>query len=454
MNEPRVQQLIDGFEATFGRSPAFVVRAPGRVNLLGEHTDYNALPVLPMAIERAILIAGAPRDDRTAVLHNAGPFPPRRHALARRIAPYETGDWGNYCKAAAQGLADHYDEALPRGADLLVDGDIPTGAGLSSSSALVVASALALLAANERHIPPQQLAELLPAAERYVGTLSGGMDQAICLLARAGHALRIDFAPLRCRPVPLPGDCAIVVCHSLVQAEKSGAARHAYNTRVLECRLASLLLEKTLTGTLSRPVPALGVVVRRFPQRSPRSFVDDLARVVPDSPLDLDRIATAAGVGEAELRSACEIPSDHPGPFSVLRRVRHVLDEADRVDSAERALRAGDAAAFGSLMDASHASCRDDYEISCPELEQLVALAKEAGAIGARLTGAGFGGCTVNLVEKARSGDFVEQIDGRFYRDRLPPGRSPEDVRFVFTPCGGAEVLPADPTSVSGTRHS
>lgn len=437
----RMSRIVEAFHTTFGRAPAFVVRAPGRVNLLGEHTDYNALPVLPMAIERSVLIAGAPRDDVSVVLHNATGFPTRRYGFERHIPPFEAGDWGNYTKAAAQGLADYYDAALARGADLLVDGDIPAGAGLSSSSALVVASALAFLAANELEIPFETLAEILPPAERYVGTLSGGMDQAISLLAQAGHALRIDFAPLRYRPVPLPQGYAIVVCHSLVRAEKSGAAKLGYNMRVLECRLACRALDRSLAGQLQRPLSALGELPHLFPQRSLSSFVDDLARVVPDVPLDLAQVATALGVPVAVLRAECGIPADHSGPFAVFRRARHVLCEAERVDRAEEGLRRGDAAMFGRLMDASHASCRDDYEISCPELEELVVLAQQAGAVGARLTGAGFGGCTVNLVADGDVKAFLEHIDKQFYGGRFTIGKSAEEARFVFSARPGAEVI-------------
>lgn len=425
----------------FGREPAFVVRAPGRVNLLGEHTDYNMLPVLPMAIERCVLIAGAPRDDNRVRLQNLGGFPERYYDLTANIPPYEAGDWGNYAKAAAQGLANYYGQPLPRGADLLVDGDIPSGAGLSSSSALVVANALALLAANDRKLPAETLAELLPQAERYVGTLSGGMDQAISLLAQEGHALRIDFSPLRCRAVPLSADHAIVVCHSLVQAEKSGAAKQAYNQRVIECRLVCRILDATLQGTTDVPLATLGDLVRLFPQRSLSSFVDDLSRVLPDAGVDLEDIAGAAGTSVAELQRACAIPNDVRPPFWVLRRARHVLHEAERVDQAEEALRAGDAVQFGALMDASHRSCRDDYEISCAELEILVRLAKESGALGARLTGAGFGGCTVSLLAAQDVTGFLRRVDGSFYRKVLKAGQTADAFRFVFSPQAGAQSL-------------
>src|SRR5207302_10050758 len=202
-------------------------------------------------------------------------FTPRRYELTDAIPPYTGGDWGNYSKAAAQGLVRHCGAALRHGADLLVDGNIPSGAGLSSSSALVVANALALLAANDVDIPYETLAELLPEAERYVGTLSGGMDQATSLLARDGHALRIDFFPLRVRTVPLPAGYSIVVCHSLVQAEKSGAARNAYNLRVVECRLACRVLEHALSGRSTHTVNTLGQFMRLYPGRAPEAFLAD-----------------------------------------------------------------------------------------------------------------------------------------------------------------------------------
>lgn len=436
--EQRISQLIDRFHARVGRAPAFVVGAPGRVNLLGEHTDYNGLPVLPMAIDRSILIAGRARDDRVLHLFNTNDrFPARDYVLAESIPPYANGDWGNYSKAAAQGLLRYCGERLPCGADCVVDGDIPAGAGLSSSSALVVANALALLAANDMEVPYLTLAELLPAAERYVGTLSGGMDQATSLLAHAGHALRIDFFPLRVCTVPLPAGFAFVVCHSLVHAEKSGAAKHAYNLRVIECRLACQVLERTLVGTLPRGLQTLGDLRTLFPHRSLVEFLPGLAAQLPDRPLGLNEIAALIGTSPERLRDECGDVGDR---FALLRRARHVLSEAERVEAGERALRSGDAAAFGQLMDASHASCREDYEISCAELETLVQNAKEAGALGARLTGAGFGGCTVNLVAESHVPAFLERLDRYFYRPRLDSTKRVGEYRLPVKPHAGAAV--------------
>ena len=437
----QARRVAERFLHAYGRAAAFVVRAPGRVNLLGEHTDYNGLPVLPMAIDRSVRIAGAVRADRIVTLRNtASRFPERSYVLHDAIPAYPDGDWGNYSKAAAHGLirAGH---ALPHGADLLVDGDIPSGAGLSSSSALVVANALALLAANATDVPYAALAELLPRAERYVGTLSGGMDQATSLLASAGHALRIDFFPLRVRRVPLLPGYSVVVCHSLVPAEKSGAAKHAYNRRVIECRLACRVLERALGASVPRGLHTVGDLATLFPGRPLLDFLAHVALQLPDRPLRLAEIAAVIGTSPERLRGDCEITPESGDEFAVVRRLRHVLSEADRVNRAEELLHSADAEGFGRLMDASHTSCRDDYEISCPELETLVGLAKDAGAVGARLTGAGFGGCTVNLVPTPGAAAFVARLDRYFYRDRLDHAARLADCRFIFHPQAGADVL-------------
>lgn len=437
--EERASRLIDRFRATTGEPARCVVRAPGRVNLLGEHTDYNGLPVLPMAIDRSVLIALAPRADRTMRLFNtAARFASRTYALSDAISPYADGDWGNYSKAAAQELACRCGAQLEHGADLLIDGNIPCGAGLSSSSALVVANALALLAANDVDLSFATLAELLPVAERYVGTLSGGMDQATSLLARAGHALRIDFFPLRVRTVPLPAGYSIVVCHSLVEAEKSGAAKQAYNLRVIECRLVCRVLEHLLGAILPRSLNTLGDLTILFPHRALLEFMPYLTAQLPERPLSLAEVAALLAISPQRLDEECGAVGD---AFALLRRARHVLSEAERVEQAEKALQAGDAAAFGQLMDASHGSCRDDYEISCMELEELIAIAKDAGAVGARLTGAGFGGCTVNLVPEPDVPGFLTRIDRYFYRSRLAHSQRVGDYRFIFKPQAGAGVF-------------
>jgi len=436
----RVDALVEQFAARFGRRPEVVVRAPARINLIGEHTDYNGLPVLPLAIDRHVLVAAAARDDRRVQLENGDArFAPRAYQLQPDICRFAAGDWGNYHKAAAQGLVSALGPDAVRGGDFLISGDVPPSAGLSSSSALVVGSALALLAVADRSLPPLQLAELAAASERYVGTQSGGMDQAVCLLAQPGHALRIDFDPLRVRAIAVPPGYAIVVCHSLVEAEKSGAARAAYNSRVAECRLACRVLERVLGTGLPRPLASFGDLRRLFPDRSLADFAAVLENALPVRPLRLEEIAARVAVPQEHLAALLGSQPRPGATYALVQRARHVLTEAERVDQAETALAAGDWLALSALIDASHASCRDDFGVSGPELEELVAAARAAGAIGARLTGAGFGGCTINLVPRADTALFHTMIQRSYYKDR-PAARRGEHC-FAVTPSGGASVM-------------
>ncbi len=374
-----LRALADTFERALGARPEFLVRAPGRVNLIGEHTDYNGLSVFPMAIQREVRLAVSPRKDRWVCLTNVDArFPARDFELAARIDPFAQGDWGNYAKAAAQMLVSR--SRIKRGVDVFVEGDIPPAAGLSSSSALLVGCALALMSANAVEIGALELAEMCAKAERYVGTRSGGMDQAICLGGRAGHALVIDFEPLAFEPVKVPENWRFVIANTGVRAEKSAGAREAYNARTRECREA---LQRFSTD---RATAAL-----------PRTYRELVARV-PTAELVLAAKKALDGV--------------------LLRRFRHVVSEGARVRAARDAMRAGELATFGASMNASHASLRDDYEVSCAELDELVHLARDAGAVGARLTGAGLGGCIVALSDAEHVDALVDALRTRYHAPR------------------------------------
>ena len=378
-DDPR---LLEAFARRFGAPPSRLVCAPGRVNLIGEHTDYNGLPVFPMAIQRSVRIAFRPRDDARVRLANLDPrFEPREFEIGPEVEPFPAGDWGNYPKAAAQALARR--ASIRRGLDGLVSGDVPSAAGLSSSSALAVASALALLSANGTDIDRLELMELCARAERYVGTESGGMDQAICLGGRAGHAVLIEFEPLRLRPTPVPSDWRFVVANTFVEAKKSGAAQAAYNARVREC---------------SEALRRLGLAGRSYRELVAAHPLGELLELV-----------------ERKLEG------------TLRRRFCHVVGENARVEDARAAMLEGDLAAFGRMMDASHASLRDDYEVSCAELDRLVERARAAGAAGARLTGAGFGGCAVALCRANRLERLLDRLEGA----------EPIEVR----PSGGARVF-------------
>jgi galactokinase len=379
-----------------------LVRAPGRVNLIGEHIDYCGLSVLPMALRQGVRIEFHPRSDREMRLVNRDPrFAPSTFAVSDCIPPAAAGDWGNYARAAVQALAQRFPDL--RGVDALVESDLPIAAGLSSSSALLVAMALAMLHANGVSVASLELMDLLGRGERYVGTAGGGMDQAIILGARAGCASRIDFHPLRLTPTAVPAGWQFIVAWSLVHAEKSGPARQAYNERPRQCDEARRL------------------VAARLGQREDITYPGLLGAAPVEQLLALAG-ATLSGV----------LP----------RRFRHVVTEGTRVRQAEAAMAAGDLAAFGRLLDASHQSLRDDYEVSHPELDRLVELAREAGAAGARLTGAGFGGSIVALCRVERAPEVVAALRERFY---APRGAADDVGRHVFMaePSGGAEVTRA-----------
>jgi galactokinase len=349
-------------------------RAPGRVNLIGEHTDYNGFPVLPMAIDRSIWVAAAPRPEAVLTVRNIASdrYAAETIALGDLADRAPAGTWVDYVVAAAR-------RRPPAGGlELVVAGDVPSEAGLSSSSALVVAAMLALGPPGDRF----ELAEEARLAERYVGTLSGGMDQAISLLGRAGHALRIDFLPLRIESVPVPDQVGIVVAHSGIHAAKSGAAREAYNARVRECAQAARCLGAKEGETLAAVHPS---------RRSATGTIED-----------------------SLLR----------------RRARFVFAEAERVERAVNALRDADIATLGALLNASHAGLRDDYEVSHPAVDALVERALESGAAGARVVGAGFGGCIVAVCDAAAAPDLCRDL-------------GPE--AWVFTPAAGAERLELEP---------
>ena len=410
------------FEDRFGLpAPAFVVHAPGRVNLIGEHIDYSLLPVLPMAIQLRTTLTVRPREDHHLRLTNAeASYADIELELSADVEPGEPGapggpgeageagncgdrgdwgDWGDYARGVAQALVRDY--GITVGADVAVESDLPIAAGLSSSSALSCGVALALLAVNRRDVDLVELADVVARAERYTGTQGGGMDQAVILCALAGHALGVSFAPLHIRLVSMPEDWVFLVAHSGVVAEKSGPAQATYNHRTRECREAL----ETMWASVGEGVS---------PEKDYRPLLEAA---------DLEHLLeVATEVLEAPL----------------LARFRHTVSEALRVSEAEAALAARDLREFGRIMNASHQSLRDDYEVSTPELDRIVTLAREAGAAGARLTGAGLGGAALILCTEAAESAVLEALAIGYYR--LRRDTSGEEAVFRAAPSGGATV--------------
>jgi galactokinase len=362
-----------------------VAVAPGRVNLIGDHTDYNGLPVFPMAIARRVEILFRPRSDAWMRLASANGFENRDFETGAEIKPYAAGDWGNYVKAAAQALTQRY--GALRGLEGVVDGDIPPAAGLSSSSALLVAAALALLDANGIPARFAELMEVLPEGEHYVGTRGGGMDHAACLGGEAGKALKIDFTPFRVHPTPVPAGWSFLVGHSLVRAEKSREVKAQYNAR----RKASQAALKRFGAAATYPG-----LLRRY--------------------------------------TAAELVRQEKSP-----EFRHVMTEAARVEEALKAMCAADLERFGRLMQESHASLRDDFEVSHTEVDALVETFLAAGAAGARVTGAGFGGCVVALCRSAEKEAVLERVEREFYAIR-PQKAGFGEYLMEAAPSAGARV--------------
>ena len=378
-SQPTGRRAREGFAARFGSPPPLLVRAPGRVNLIGEHTDYNDGFVLPMAIDRSLWIALRPRPDRQVIagsLDLPEPVSFDLDGLARG-----TG-WGEYLKGVAWSL----EQAGHRlcGWEGVLAGDVPIGSGLSSSAALEMAAARAFAAVSELPWEPGAMARLGQIAESdWVGVRCGIMDQMISASARAGQALLIDCRTLATEPVPVPEGCVVAV---LDTGTRRQLADSRYNERRAECEAAAR---------------HYGVAALR----------------------DLD------GTG---LRAR----ADGLDPV-LLRRARHVVTENARTLAAVEALRAGDAATTGRLMNQSHASLRDDYEVSGPALDAMVALAQgHPACLGARLTGAGFAGCAVALVREAQAQDFAHEVEADYARTTE---HTPEIM--LCQPAEGAQVV-------------
>ncbi len=382
--------LVDRVEARFARefgmAPPHVAVAPGRVNLIGEHTDYNDGLVLPMAIGRATVIAFRPRADRRLRAHAVAFGETRQIDLATLTAPGGS-DWLSYVAGVAWALAAAGFD-VP-GLDVAIDGDVPIGAGLSSSASLELAAARAFAAAGGLPWDPVAMAKLGQRAENvYVGMKCGLMDQFAAAVSLEGCALLLDCRSLAIEPVPVPAGTAVVVMDTGARRSLAGSA---YNDRRAACEAAVAALR-----ALDPRVKALRDVTAELLER-----------------------------GRGQLDPV------------VFRRASHVVPENLRPRRMADALGAGELGQAGRLMNDSHASLRDLYEVSCEELDLITDLARrESSCYGARMTGAGFGGCAVALVEETAVEAFVEAVRTA-YRARvdLPA------ALFACRPMAGARLL-------------
>ena len=354
-------EMLDLFRQIYGHSDGTCVSsAPGRVNVIGEHTDYNDGFVLPTPLSRRVWVASAKRVDKTLRIY-AADYGQKYCASVDRLQVSKERGWANYVMGVVYAMGKS--GCVPFGADVLVKGDVPQGAGLSSSGALEVATARSLVSTFGLDVDPVTLANWGRLAENeFVGVKSGIMDQFVASLGRYGKALLIDCRSNDYRHVPIPPGYGFVAVHTGIHRKLDSSA---YNERVNQCQDGVRALVE-----LGKNVTSLRDV----------------------SPEDLEEVR-------------------HVLPEVVYRRCRHVVSENVRVLQSVKAADSHDAARLGALMYESHESLRDDYEVSCRELDILVEVAKGTGLVlGARLTGAGFGGCTVNLLALHNFNEFEENV--------------------------------------------
>jgi galactokinase len=382
----QAQILQDQFKEMYGQN-ARVYCAPGRVNLIGEHTDYNDCFVMPVAMDLYTWVAAAQREDSRVHVHSRN-LSQRAEMDLRDTHRNVQGHWSAYILGVAASLRQAGQEL--RGANLLVEGNVPMGAGLSSSASVEVAAGYALLATSGLSLNPVELAKICQRAENeFAGARCGIMDQMIACCGRANYALLLDCRSLEFQLLPLFSDAQFVVCNSMV---KHDHAAGEYNARRDDC--------ETATRILSGDMPGL--------------------RALRDVTLmDLERFSQLL-------------------PEGVYRRARHVVSENARVIAARSALERGDPDLFGRLMRESHRSLRDDYEVSSAEVDTLVELACEQdGVYGSRITGGGFGGCTISLVQRSKVGEFGRVLAQRYQQ---ATGKKPDIYSFQASD-GARELL-------------
>ena len=391
-----IMQLIERiskiFHEVFGSAPAQVVRAPGRVNLLGEHVDYNDGFVLPAAIDRATYIAFSPSDTSISRLVAADfdqevSFSPQSIPSKTQPDGSPLPEWAHYPAGVMWSLKENGLEA--RGMEAVYASNVPRGSGLSSSASVEMAFALAWQTLSDWRLPPMQRALLGQKAEnQYVGVNSGIMDQFASACGVENKLLLLDCRSLEWKTIPLPPDVSIVIADTTVRRKLTSGE---YNKRRAACEEAVRLLKP-----------------------------------------DLPNIRSLRDVSEEEFnRLADKLPEE------ISKRARHVVEEIERSKQAEPLLETGNVRRFGELMNQCHVSLRDLYEVSCPELDVMVRVAQSLeGCYGARLTGAGFGGCTVNLVAHEKAEEFAKRLASGY---EAHTGLHPEI--YITRASNGTEIL-------------
>ncbi|KAI0012125.1 galactokinase [Xylariaceae sp. FL0662B] len=484
----RWNSLLEKFQAAYGVPAQFVSRSPGRVNIIGEHIDYSLYSVLPMAMTADVILAVStdiqPSQEGTYKIKltnvDGQRFPSREFDIPYDKVEIDASqhEWTNYFRSGLRGALQllrekHGSDFKPRSMQVFMDGTVPAGGGLSSSAAFVSASALAVMVANgERDVDKRHLTEVAIVSERAVGVNSGGMDQSASVFSERGSALLVSFTPsLSARPVYFPRtdpEICFMVAQSFVTSNKQETGPIHYNLRVVECSMAAAYLNAKLCpkGTeLPKDAGSLGVSIRGFHQ----NYFKDTQKSMPEQLLELieltkstltqeqgytvEEVASGIGISVDEVKARFLSSFPVRGEYYKLRqRALHVFTEALRVlqflslleDSANTSL-SGDTTEFntklGNLMNETQDSCRDLYECSCPEIDELCKIARDAGTYGSRLTGAGWGGCSVHLVAENKVEDIKKAMLEKYYAKRQISDKDLAEAIVVSRPMNGSAIF-------------
>lgn len=509
----RWTKLLNKFQERYQHPAEFVARSPGRVNIIGEHIDYSLYEVLPMAITADVLVAvstitshSRPSRGHGSTVSianvNSSKFPPSEFRILPNGEVHinaATHDWTNYFKAGIRGamellfkLWEGIDTFLPDNMEVMIDGNVPSGGGLSSSAAFVCASALAVLKANgETKFSKKDLVELAIVAERAVGVNSGGMDQAASVFSIRNSATSVSFFPtLRAKAIGFPRiepELTFLIAQSFVAADKHVTAPECYNLRVVECTLAAAVLAKITGCTLEADSGPLAISLRGFQDAYTKRntgttddessageitytqdhdkrmmcelqlMIDLTNRHLDDDGYTREHIATLLETSPAELeeRYMSKFPV-RAEKFKLNQRAQHVFEEALRVLQFRTLLNSHGnenlQIELGTLMNETQESCRTLYECSCLELDELCNIARHHGAYGSRLTGAGWGGCSVHLVPKDKVDDIKAAWRNKYYLPKFPniSAEDLQDAMVASTPGSGAFLYELTRTYTQG----
>lgn len=444
---PRLRILASHFTEKYDVEPSFFVRIPGRVNLIGEHIDYCGYAVCPMAIEQDMLVAVALSDASCIRLTNVDQKYKDFQCDFQDVGIAIEGgspDWYKYFLCGVKGALEAIPgDSLPPGILAAVWGNIPPNAGLSSSSALVSAAVLLTTHASQCQMSKRELATISARAERYIGTQGGGMDQAIAFLGKAGSAMLIEFNPLHGTDVTLPENAVFVIAHS--QAYHNKASSADFNLRVAECRLAAQIIAKKRNKDWETVQRLIDV------QEKLGAGLDEMVSVVRaelhEEPYTIEEIIECLGTTYARLKNISLLGSfNESQTFKLRQRALHVFQEASRVLAFQKTCQAPDTVQqeklrkLGELMSKSHSSLRQFYECSHPLVDALVDRAMSCGALGARLTGAGWGGCIVAITTNDKVSQFVEALREELCQRPMNGDLGSKDLVFPTEPNQGAVI--------------